>query len=297
MNYATHTIESSLDQSSYSGYLSQPQLIKIINNNKFQTQFDISIVERITYDSDINIHIMTIDMNSSPTIYPTSLNSTITTNKTDHLLVTIENQYPHLKISNITIDGTINTIVKNIWYNTSPIQFNQQGQIDITVLSSQNQTYTGFLNVTCTSSRTGKTNYSIPIMIHSENSPPDIIYIKGSFFGNETAPTVNISSIVMDNNIVSDVTCCVLKPDGSEQNKSMVQLHDQGYYFMNSTFDEPGEYTYYIWANNKLNQSIASPVFSFTVPNQPVKASPGFELLFFILALAFLYVWNRKKNK
>jgi hypothetical protein len=296
MNYTTHTLDTTISSSTYSGYLSQPQWIRIVNTGNKQKQYSLEIHQINSPDAvNVSVHIMQVDMNASPIIYPTDIDDTISTNKTEHLIITIENQYQSMQITNITINGTITNIIADVWYNATSISYYDQAIVDLTLFSTVEETFSGYINLTYDSTLSDRTNYSIPVTISCSDAPPEILYIESHFFGNKTTQSLNISSIVMDNNNnVSSVKFSIVYPSGKSENTTMIELEGYDYYYYNSTYNKPGEYTYHIWASDSNGNSITSPAFTFTIPTEEIEGMPGFELIIVVIAVALILFWKRE---
>ena len=83
---------------------------------------------------------------------------------------------------------------------------------------------------------------------------------------------VNISATVIDNVCVDEVYLCIEYPDLTEQNFSITQNTTGDTYYCNWTYQQIGNYSYHLWANDTSRNSNISQVHTFQVlppPNSP----------------------------
>ena len=94
-----------------------------------------------------------------------------------------------------------------------------------------------------------------------DSTPPEIsnidVFPDPQIIGNN----VNISCSINDNIGVDEVRVNISYPDDSVHNETMTE----GSYYYNATYSIPGEYSYFIWANDTSGNSNQSELYTFNI--------------------------------
>jgi hypothetical protein len=104
----------------------------------------------------------------------------------------------------------------------------------------------------------------ITTIIAGDTIPPEILNVSYYPPSQVVGGYVNISCIVIDNVDVDTVKVNITYSGGYLINVSMEQLAD-GIYYYNSTYSIPGEYGFFIWANDSNNNENTSDGYSFSI--------------------------------
>ena len=105
----------------------------------------------------------------------------------------------------------------------------------------------------------GSGDYIPPVISDVSNSLSDPLDTETGF-GWE-----NISCTVTDNVAVAQVFANLTFPDDTKNNAPMSNISDSNYYY-NTSFNQYGNYSYYIWTNDTSNNTAASSVYDFSLP-------------------------------
>ncbi len=123
-------------------------------------------------------------------------------------------------------------------------------------------TYTG--NFIIESSDAG--SKSINVMIVMDYIPPDITVVSAVPDRTFIEGYINISCMVTDNIEVNTVNVNISGPDGfSTVNLTMNKGTTSEKYYLNDSYVIPGEYSYFIWANDTNDNRATSEIFTFEV--------------------------------
>ena len=91
--------------------------------------------------------------------------------------------------------------------------------------------------------------------------------------------SINITANVIDNNGVKDVLLNITSPDNSVSNIVMARIDGTVTYYYNSTYSNYGEYTFFIFATDTSNNTVASNIYHFSIvdlqPPEIVDNTPG----------------------
>jgi hypothetical protein len=99
--------------------------------------------------------------------------------------------------------------------------------------------------------------------------PPEIINVQAIPFVQNIGGYVNISATVIDNIAVHEVYLYIEYPDSSIENFPISQNKTGDIYYCNKTYDQVGNHSYHIWANDTSNNTNISSDYIFIVINQP----------------------------
>ena len=107
------------------------------------------------------------------------------------------------------------------------------------------------------------------LSVNSDTEPPKISNVEANPSEQLIGGYVNITCKVIDNVAVNIVKVNITYPDGSYQNVTMNSLilstpFSPSHYY-NSTYNIPGTYYYYIWANDTSNNWNASAIHTFEI--------------------------------
>jgi len=302
MNYDTGHIDTHIIDSRYSGYQSQPQWIEIPNNSPRSKELTISIQGMdMPFSSNIALNYLIIPMSNQPIFYPYELDNIIARNKMSHLELILESQSSIMTINNVTYQGDITSIIQNIQYEKTPVQYGSSSLIDLSVLSINETSYTGTIVVNYSTSDMINTLKEIPVAVNVIDTAPSVDILTNDIWGDQNRSFVNISCIVEDNDVVEDVSFCILRPNGKLSEVRMSSKIGSEYYHLNSSYITPGDFEYYIQSSDNMNNTVTSQTFSFSIvdtrsPESSASGTPGFESIM-IFILVGLYIALKKRRK
>lgn len=102
--------------------------------------------------------------------------------------------------------------------------------------------------------------------------PPEITNVQANPSIQNIGDYVNISATVIDNIAVNEVYLHIEYPDSSIENFSITQNKTGDTYYCNKTYDQVGNHSYHIWANDTSNNTNVSSDYTFEIINQPPNA-------------------------
>ncbi len=303
MNYETGVIDTQILDSRYSGYQSQPQWIEVPNNSPQTKDLTISIQGvDIPFPSNISIYYLIIPMANQPIFYPEELDTTIARNKMSHLGLILESQSSTMTINNVTFQGGITSIIQDIQYEKTLVEYGFSSVIDLSVFSVDENTYTGKIFINYSTPERKDVIKEIPVTINVVDTAPGIDILTNDILGDQNRSYVNISCMVEDNDEVEDVRFCILRPNGKLSEVPMINKINSDYYYLNSSYITAGDFEYYIQSSDNMNNTVTSQTFSFSIADSAsaessASGTPGFEsIMLFILIAMYVALRRRKIN-
>ena len=120
--------------------------------------------------------------------------------------------------------------------------------------------------------------YHATYTVLDDDFPPMIFNVTDEPDPQQMGGYVNISCNVTDDEGVADVQVRITCPDVSYVIETMINIFNTEKYYYNATYDLPGEYDYYIWAQDIVGNENTSDIYTFTIinnaPYQPSNPSP-----------------------
>jgi hypothetical protein len=234
----------------------------IINNN---IEFKI---ENETYKTNSTMNFGSITIADSYIIfnntgfYVTSINDITIT------LVYINNDITNANNAEKILDFYAATNDGKVWFNLSGFPTGTDYRItrDGALLSSDTANTSGFISFF--NSQWSTHRFQIYQQGEGDITPPQISSITLTF-SNPVDTQIgweNITSLVTDNNAVNEVILHLTDPFDSTTQLTMYNIAGTTIYYYNTTLSQPGNYTYFIWANDLSDNFVTSTQFLFSLP-------------------------------
>ena len=173
---------------------------------------------------------------------------------TDTSIALDSNDYPHISYHDVAnVDLKYAYQDSGGWHTTTVDSTGNVGSHTSLALDSNDYPHISYYKAS---------NYNLKYA-YQDSFPPVITNIANFPDPQKTGGYVNISCDVSDNVAVNVVKVNIIYPDNSIVNMTM----NQGSYYYNTTYTQPGVYQYFIWANDTSGNSNVSQVYSFEIIN------------------------------
>ncbi len=169
MNYTAGVMDQEIT-GTYSGYLSSPQWLHIVNEDDTDSNYTVEIYGlNMPTETNYTLKFLAVNTSATPLVYPPNVTASINSNRS-HLVLAYHPPYENTSILGVNISGNIIQAVSDIWWPSGNLSGGESHPIDITLAFPAAGSYNGTVNI-FSETPYGMSNSTVTVRVEQNSLP------------------------------------------------------------------------------------------------------------------------------